>query len=147
MAQLQMLYSEWLDQDLVVRIQVKSPPTIFSLASLGFGGNLSQLVCVNISSIILRPAKYNKRTHYLESNNLLTENHHRFQAKRSTISAWAYIQQEWASNTNNNYIYIYIFEEIRLVGFEIYFLDEIWLFGEDIYFFCLIYVIVYPSSQ
>ena len=31
MAHLQMLYSEWLDQDLVGRIQIKSPPTIFSL--------------------------------------------------------------------------------------------------------------------
>ena len=48
MAQLQMLYSEWFDQDLVVRNQVKSPPTIFSLASLGFGGNLSQLFFVII---------------------------------------------------------------------------------------------------
>ena len=33
MAQLQMLFSEWLDQDLVGRIQIKSPTTIFSLAS------------------------------------------------------------------------------------------------------------------
>ena len=38
MAHLQMLYSEWLDQDLVGRIQNKSPTIIFSLASLGFGG-------------------------------------------------------------------------------------------------------------
>ena len=41
MAQLQMLYSEWLDQDLVVRIQIKSPPTIFSLASLVLEGTLA----------------------------------------------------------------------------------------------------------
>ena len=34
MAQLQMLYSEWLDQDRDARIQNKSPVTIFSLASL-----------------------------------------------------------------------------------------------------------------
>ena len=38
---------------------MKSPPISFSLASLGFGGNLSQLFFVNISSIILRPDKYN----------------------------------------------------------------------------------------
>ena len=56
-----MLYSEWLDQDLV-RIQNKSPPIIFSLASFGFGGNLSQLFFVNIPSIILRPDKYNTST-------------------------------------------------------------------------------------
>ena len=43
MAHLQMLYSEWLVQDLVGRIHNKSPPIIFSLASLGFGGKLSQL--------------------------------------------------------------------------------------------------------
>ena len=54
-----MLYSEWLDQDLVARIQNKSPPIIFSLAFLGFGGNLSQLFFVKIPSIILRPDKYN----------------------------------------------------------------------------------------
>ena len=49
MAHLQMLYSEWLDQDLVERIQNKSPPIIFSLASYGFGGNLSQLFFVIFS--------------------------------------------------------------------------------------------------
>ena len=54
-----MLYSEWLDQDLVGRIQNKFHPIIFSLDSLGFGGNLSQLFFVNIPSIILRPDKYN----------------------------------------------------------------------------------------
>ena len=54
-----MLYNEWLDQDLVGRIQNKPPTIIFSLASLGFGGNLSQLFFVNIPSIILRPNKYN----------------------------------------------------------------------------------------
>ena len=43
-----MLYSEWLDQNLDARIQNKSPPIIFSLASLGFGGKLSQFFFVNI---------------------------------------------------------------------------------------------------
>ena len=37
MAQLQMLYSEWLDQDLVGRIQIKSPPTLYR------PGNISTL--------------------------------------------------------------------------------------------------------
>ena len=59
MAHLRMLYSKQLDQDLVGRIQNKSPPIIFSLASLGFGGNLSQLFFVNNPSILLRPDKYN----------------------------------------------------------------------------------------
>ena len=43
-----LLHSEWLEQDLVGWIQNKSPPIIFSLASLGFVGNLSQLFLVNI---------------------------------------------------------------------------------------------------
>ena len=59
MAHLQMLYSEWLDKDLVAGIQNKSPPIIFSLASFGFGGNLNQLFFVNNPSILLRPDKYN----------------------------------------------------------------------------------------
>ena len=43
-----------------VMIQNKSPPTIFSLASLGFGGNLRQLFFVNNpSSILLNLDKYN----------------------------------------------------------------------------------------
>ena len=33
LAHLQMLYSEWLDQDLFGRIKNKSPPILFSLAS------------------------------------------------------------------------------------------------------------------
>ena len=57
MAQLQKLYS---DQDLVVRIQMKSPPRIFSLASLVLEGTLANCSLFNIPSIILRPDKYNK---------------------------------------------------------------------------------------
>ena len=47
MSHLQMLYSEWLDQDLV-RIQNKSPPIIFSLATLGFGGKVVSTVMSGI---------------------------------------------------------------------------------------------------
>ena len=50
--------------NLVGRIQNKSPPIIFSLASLGFGGNLSQLFFVNNPSILLRPDKYNKNNKF-----------------------------------------------------------------------------------
>ena len=57
-----MLYSKWLGQGLVGRIQNKFPPIIFSLASLGFGGNLRQLFFVNIPSTILRPDKYKFNT-------------------------------------------------------------------------------------
>ena len=51
MAQLQMLYSEWLDQDIVVRIQMKSP--------LVLEGTLANCSVFNVPSIILRPDKYN----------------------------------------------------------------------------------------
>ena len=33
---------------------------------------------------------------------LLPENQHGFRAKRSTMTAWANIQQEWAQNTEKN---------------------------------------------
>ena len=49
----------------------KSPPIIFSLASLGFGGNLSQLFFVNNPSILLRPDKYNNCTKLLYYNLLI----------------------------------------------------------------------------
>ena len=55
-----MLYSEWLDQDLVGRIQIKSHPIIFSLASLVLEGTLANCSVFNIPSIKLRPDKYNK---------------------------------------------------------------------------------------
>ena len=42
-----------------VRIQMKSPPTIFSLASLVLEGTLANCSLFNIPSIILRPDKYN----------------------------------------------------------------------------------------
>ena len=35
----------------------------------------------------------------MEENKLLPENQHGFRAKRSTMTAWANIQQEWASNS------------------------------------------------
>ena len=40
-------------------------------------------------------------TKYMEENNLLPDNQHGFRAKRSTMTAWANIQQEWAQNTEN----------------------------------------------
>ena len=58
MAQLQILYSSWLDQDIVGWIQVSLCPQ--SLAWLiGFDGNHSLLFIVNIAAIMLRPDIYN----------------------------------------------------------------------------------------
>ena len=39
-----------------------------------------------------------------KKNNLIPENQHGFQAKRSTMSAWAEIQQDWASNIDEKKI-------------------------------------------
>ena len=55
---LSMLYSEWLDQDLVGRIQKKSPRTIFKLGFLVLEGTLANCSLFNIPFIILRPDKY-----------------------------------------------------------------------------------------
>ena len=38
----------------------------------------------------------------MEEHKLLPENQHGFRAKRSTMTAWANIQQEWAQNTEKN---------------------------------------------
>ena len=47
---------------------MNSPPIILSLASLGFGGNLSQLFFANISSISLRPDKHS--LHHIETRQI-----------------------------------------------------------------------------
>ena len=39
----------------------------------------------------------------MEDNKLLPENQHGFRAKRSTMTAWANIQQEWAKNTEEKH--------------------------------------------
>ena len=39
-------------------------------------------------------------TDYLESNQLLPDNQHGFRKKRSTMSAWESIQQDWANKTD-----------------------------------------------
>ena len=38
---------------------------------------------------------------YLESNKLLPDNQHGFRQKRSTMPAWADIQQDWAIKTES----------------------------------------------
>ena len=43
-------------------------------------------------------------TSHPETNNLLPESQHGFRKKRSTMTAWAQIQQEWAKNTNEDKI-------------------------------------------
>ena len=40
-------------------------------------------------------------TNFMETNKLLPDNQHGFRAKRSTMTAWANIQQEWAQNAED----------------------------------------------
>ena len=58
MAQLQMLYSEWLDKDLVSWILVRHLPQPLA-ELLGFGPTIAYCLWFNIGAIILRPDKYN----------------------------------------------------------------------------------------
>ena len=41
----------------------------------------------------------NQVTKYFEDNNLLPGNQHGFRAQRSTMTAWAEIQDDWPRNT------------------------------------------------
>ena len=40
----------------------------------------------------------------MEEHKMLPENQHGFRAKRSTMTAWANIQQQWAQNTEKGQI-------------------------------------------
>ena len=41
---------------------------------------------------------------HMEKNGLIPETQHGFKAKRSTQTAWAQIQQDWANNTEGNQV-------------------------------------------
>ena len=42
---------------------------------------------------------YEQMSEYLEKNRLLPKNQHGFRPKRSTMTAWEDIQQDWAQQT------------------------------------------------
>ena len=61
--------------------------------------NYRPVSCLPAASKLLEKVVCEQVSVYLESNNLLPENQHGFCQKRSTMSAWADIQQDWAVKT------------------------------------------------
>jgi hypothetical protein len=55
-------------------------------------------------SEVLEKIEYNQVTHFMGKDGLLPKNQHGFRAGRSTLSALASIQQEWAVNSASKYI-------------------------------------------
>ena len=60
--------------------------------------NYRPVSCLPAASKLLEKVVCLQESDYLESNKLLPENQHGFRQKRSTTSAWADIQQDWAIN-------------------------------------------------
>ena len=54
---------------------------------------------VPVASKLIESVACAQMTEYLESNHLLPENQHGLRSKRSTMSAWETLQQEWSENT------------------------------------------------
>ena len=60
--------------------------------------NYRPVSCLPVASKLLETIVCSQMTDYLEDNHLLPQNQHGFRSKRSTMSAWESIQQEWADN-------------------------------------------------
>ena len=58
--------------------------------------NYRPVSCLPAASKLLEKVVCLQVSDYVESNKLLPENQHGFRKKRSTMSAWADIQQDWA---------------------------------------------------
>ena len=63
--------------------------------------NYRPVSCLPAGSKLLEMIVCEQTTKYMEDNKFLPENQHGFRAKRSTMTAWANIQQEWAINTES----------------------------------------------
>jgi hypothetical protein len=61
--------------------------------------NYRPVSCLPAASKLLEKVICEQATDYLEKNHLLPDNQHGFRQKRSTMSAWADIQQDWATKT------------------------------------------------
>ena len=62
--------------------------------------NYRPVSCLNAAAKVLETVVCAQMTDYLEKNHLLPKNQHGFRSKRSTMSAWESIQQEWAQRTD-----------------------------------------------
>ena len=61
--------------------------------------NYCPVSCLPAASKLLEKVICEQVSEYLESNKLPPDNQHGFRQKRSTMSAWADIQQDWATKT------------------------------------------------
>ena len=66
--------------------------------------NYRPVSCLPAASKLLEMIVCEQMTDHLEANNMLPESQHGFRRKRSTMTAWAQIQQEWAKSTEENKI-------------------------------------------
>ena len=66
--------------------------------------NYRPVSCLPAGSKLLEIIVCEQTTQYMEEHKLLPENQHGFRAKRSTMTAWANIQQDWARNSEKNLI-------------------------------------------
>ena len=63
--------------------------------------NYRPVSCLPAASKLLEKVICEQVSEYLETNNLLPVNQHGFRQKRSTMTAWADIQQDWATKTES----------------------------------------------
>ena len=66
--------------------------------------NYRPVRCLSVLSKVLEKIVCEQITKFMEDNGLLPQNQHGFRQGRSTMSALAAIQQEWATNTNEKLI-------------------------------------------
>jgi hypothetical protein len=66
--------------------------------------NYRPVSCLPAASKVLEAVVCTQMSDYLESKGLLPKNQHGFRPQRSTMTAWADIQQEWALKTEANEI-------------------------------------------
>ena len=66
--------------------------------------NYRPVTCLNAASKLLEKIVCNQLTEYFEGNNLLPHNQHGFRAKRSTMSAWSDIQENWTQNSEDKFM-------------------------------------------
>ena len=62
--------------------------------------NYRPVSCLPAASKILEMVVCDQTSVYMETNNLLPHNQHGFRPRRSTMTAWADIQNEWSNNTD-----------------------------------------------
>ena len=87
--------NEW-KEALITPVLKKGDPGLLS--------NYRPVSCLPAASKLLESVVTEQLGDYLEENRLLPQNQHGFRRKRSTMTAWTDIQQEWAQKTESKMI-------------------------------------------